>query len=153
MRKIKLTKMIFDYWKYHMCCPVESIEWGQQAEGEWSHPCYIREAEGLHYYDGYNATFWYILNLSWYKMNDRLYANTFNTQPFDPYLRDFDQDHLEENGYVREVLAMRCLIGFWIYAKTTTSLHWPKIVYLSSYTRSITSDTTTVTHVGYNKTI
>lgn len=103
MKKIKLSKMIFDYWKVHMECPVESIEWGQKCEEDWTkdpEPFSIRQAEGLFWYDGYNATFWYMLNLSWYEMNDRLYANTFNTRPFDLCLRDFDQDHLEENGYV-----------------------------------------------------
>jgi hypothetical protein len=103
MRKIKLTKMIFDYWKYHMCCPVESVEWGQKAESKWSQKgeSTFCEAEGLAWYDGYNASFWYMLNLSWYEMNSKLFANTFSKWPFDPYLRDFDKDYLEENDYSR----------------------------------------------------
>jgi len=101
MNKIKLTKMIFDYWKVHMCCPVESIAWSQSCESDWSQKNNIYQAEGLFWYDGYNATFWYMLNLSWYEMNNKLFANTFSTQPYDPYLRDFDEDYLEENGYIR----------------------------------------------------
>jgi hypothetical protein len=100
---MKLTKMILDYWKVHMQCPVEIIEWGQKCEEDWTedpNPFNIRQAEGLFWYDGYNATFWYMLNWSWYEMNDKLYANTFNKEPFDPYLRDFDEDYLKENGYV-----------------------------------------------------
>ena len=92
--------MIFDYWRYHMACPVESIEWGQTHDDNWSVDYYIREAEGLFWYDGYNASFWYMLNLSWYEMNDKLYANTFNKDQFaKSYIRDFDEDYLEENNY------------------------------------------------------
>lgn len=100
---MNLSKMIFDYWKVHMECPVESIESAQSCETDWmdKSPLFdVRQAEGLFWYDGYNATFWYMLNLSWYEMNDKLHANTFNTQPFDPYLRDFDEDYLHEHGYV-----------------------------------------------------
>jgi hypothetical protein len=93
-----LTRMIFDYWKTHMTCPVESIEWAQSREDDWfvDDQYGIRQAEGLFWYDGYNSTFWYMLNMSWYKMNNKLYANTFNNQPFDPYIGDFDEDYIME---------------------------------------------------------
>lgn len=95
--------MIFDYWKHHMECPVESIEWAKYCETDWhteQPPYNLRDAEGLFWYDGHNATFWYMLNLEWYRMNDKLYANTFNKEPFDPYLRDFDEEYLRENNYL-----------------------------------------------------
>ena len=87
---MKLTKMIFDYWKYHIECPVETHVYFHKNEPD---------GEGLHYYDGYNASFWYMLNVEWYRMNNKLFARTNNTEPFDPYLRDFDEDYLIENGY------------------------------------------------------
>ena len=83
---MKLTKMIFDYWKIWMRVPEETNVWGSYNEG-------------LGFYDGYSATFWYMLNVEWYRMNNKLYARTNNTEPFDPYLRDFDEDYLIENGY------------------------------------------------------
>jgi hypothetical protein len=89
MNKINLTKMIFDYWKNHIECPVETIKWGLECD-----------PEGLVYYDGYNATFWYILNLGWYKMNNKLYASAKCKEPFDDYLNDLEKDYLKENGYV-----------------------------------------------------
>jgi hypothetical protein len=88
---MKLSKMIFDYWKYHMECPTYIIEkWDNYDPGN----------EGLSYYDGYNATFWYMLNVHWYRMNNKLFARTDNKEPFDPYLRDFHEEYLEENGYI-----------------------------------------------------
>ncbi|AEC53081.1 hypothetical protein SCRM01_135c [Synechococcus phage S-CRM01] len=94
--------MIFDYWKYHMVCPVESIICNQNSQDDWPSTNIFgnHDSEGLCWYDGHNASFWYMLNVSWYKMNNKLFANTYNTDPFDPYLRDFDKDYLQENGYL-----------------------------------------------------
>lgn len=55
---MKLTRMIFDYWKYWMEAPEDSILWGLEAD-----------TEGLGFYDGYSATFWYLLNVRWYKIS------------------------------------------------------------------------------------
>lgn len=83
--------MIFDYWKNHMECPTDVIErWDKRNPGN----------EGICWYNGHHATFWYMLNLEWYRFNNKLYARTNSTECFDPYLRDFDEDYLEENGYV-----------------------------------------------------
>jgi hypothetical protein len=85
---MNLTKMIFDYWKIWMSVPVATNEWGLSWDGE-----------GLTYCDGNVATFWYLLNVEWYRMQNKLYARTDCKEPFDPYLRDFDEDYLLENGY------------------------------------------------------
>lgn len=60
---MKLTKMIFDYWKIWMIVPEETNVWGSYNEG-------------LGFYDGYNASFWYALNYNFYKMNNKKYAYT-----------------------------------------------------------------------------
>ena len=78
--------MIFDYWKIWMNVSVESNIW-----------CNEGSDEGLMYYDGNLATFWYMLNVEWYRMNDKLYAYTGCTEPFDKYLRDFDEEYINEN--------------------------------------------------------
>ena len=84
---MKLTKMILDYWKHWMLLDSEDNDY----INKWY-------AEGISYYDGYNATFWYILNIRWYEMNDKLYAFTGCKEPYE-ILRDFDEDYLVENGY------------------------------------------------------
>lgn len=84
-KRIKLTKMIFDYWKFHMVRSVDTEDY---------------PVETLFYYNGYNADFWYLLNYEWYKMNNKLFSFTDCTEQFDPCLRDFDADYLKENGYV-----------------------------------------------------
>ena len=75
--------MIFDYWKFLMSDPQDSVEWGLKA-GE----------EGLFWYDGNNADFWYLLNVRWYEMNNKLLARTDCKEPYDPNLRNFDEDCL-----------------------------------------------------------
>jgi hypothetical protein len=82
-----LTKMIFDYWAHWMKLSDDDVKWGNK-----------NDPEGVAYYDGYNATFWYILNISFYEMNNKLYARTGCTEPYE-ILRDFDEDYLIENGY------------------------------------------------------
>ena len=84
---MNLTKMIFDYWKHWMSVPDETITWSL-----------LYNQEGLGFYDGYNATFWYLLNIRWYEMNDKLYAKTGCTKPYE-ILCDFDEDYLLENSY------------------------------------------------------
>lgn len=82
--------MIFDYWLIWMSCPNETITWGLMVD-----------KEGLCYYDGYNATFWYFLNVEWYRMNNKLFASTDSKEPFDQNLRDFDKNYLFENNYLK----------------------------------------------------
>ena len=84
---MKLTRMIFDYWKHWMLLDSEDID-------DLNEFC----TEGISYYDGYNATFWYILNISFYEMNDKLYAKAGCTEPYE-ILGDFDEDYLLKNGY------------------------------------------------------
>jgi hypothetical protein len=79
--------MIFDYWKHWMQVPEKTILWGLDVD-----------TEGLCCYDGYSATFWYLLNISYYQMNNKLYAKTGCNEPYE-ILRDFDKDYLLENNY------------------------------------------------------
>lgn len=82
---VQLTRMIFDYWLTWYLVPLEATPWALQGD-----------TEGLSWCDGHNATFWYMLNVSWYAMNDKLYARTGCKEPFDKYLRDFDPEYLAE---------------------------------------------------------
>jgi hypothetical protein len=60
---MKLTKLIFDYWKIWMRVPVETNIFGSYNEG-------------LSYCDGEWMTFFYALNHEWYKMNNKKFAFT-----------------------------------------------------------------------------
>lgn len=91
----QLARMIYDYWTVWVSLPNDD-PWYQQTVGPSALP-FQNPGEGLFWYDGHNATFWYMLNLEWYRMNDKLYAYTNCKDPFDNYLRDFDKDYLEEN--------------------------------------------------------
>jgi hypothetical protein len=84
---MKLTKMIFDYWKDWMLFDDSDVQWMD-----------VDNTEGIVYYDGYNATFWYLLNIEWYNFNNKLYAKTGCTEPYQ-ILNDFDEDYLLENDY------------------------------------------------------
>jgi hypothetical protein len=84
MRPFLLSRMIFSYWKHHMGIPVDDL---LKDSGD---------GEGAVYYDGWNATFWYLLNVEWYRMQDRQFAYTGCTELYDE-LRDFDQDYLYKN--------------------------------------------------------
>lgn len=75
---MKLTKLIFDYWKIWMTVPEETNVW-----------CHSWKWEGLTYYDGYWMTFWYALNHEWYKMNDKHLAYT-GCDEFYEEPRDFE---------------------------------------------------------------
>lgn len=45
------------------------------------------EVDGLIYYDGFVATFWYVLNAPWYEMNNKHSAAFDNQFPYQvPYL-------------------------------------------------------------------
>lgn len=69
---MKLTRMIFDCWKIWMRVPVETNLWSLKGD-----------KEGLGFYDDYYCiTFWYALNYSWYKMNDKMFAYTGCKAPF-----------------------------------------------------------------------
>ena len=74
---MKLTKLIFDYWKIWMRVPEETNVFGSYDEG-------------LGFYDWYCMTFWYALNYSYYKMNNKKYAYTGCKEEFvEP--RDFEE--------------------------------------------------------------
>lgn len=94
-----LLKMIFDYWKQWLENSSEDAlkfaNYGQDDAIKGKDPIW-GEYEGLVWHDGHNATFWYLLNVSWYEMNDKLYAYTGCNQPFDCNLRDFDPEYLAE---------------------------------------------------------
>ena len=93
--KIKLWKMIFDYWRIHITTPDDYFKVSYQNGDDY----FASGVEDLHWYDGWNAGFWYILNIEWYRFNNKLYARTGCKYPFDG-LRDFDDDYLKENDYV-----------------------------------------------------
>lgn len=73
---MKLTQMIFDYWKIWMRVPEETNVFGSYYEG-------------LSYYDGEWMTFFYILNHEWYKMNNKKYAFTGCDEAYEEP-RDFE---------------------------------------------------------------
>lgn len=74
---MKITKMIFDYWKIWMRVPEKTNLWAQSGT---SSEC----KDGLMWYDGYWATFWYMLNLSWFEMNDKMTSATGETRTYYP---------------------------------------------------------------------
>ena len=66
---MKLTKLIFDYWKVWMSIPEKDNIWAN--------------AVGFVYADGwYGSTFWRILNKEWYKMNSKMFAYTGCVEPY-----------------------------------------------------------------------
>lgn len=85
LKTFRLTRMIASYWAHWIQVDGETINWG-----------FDTDCEGLAYYDGWNATFWYMLNVEWYRMQDRQFAFTGCTERYEE-LRDFDEDYLEEN--------------------------------------------------------
>ncbi len=72
---MKLTLMILDYWRIWMKVPVATNLWSLAGD-----------IEGLGWYDGHHANFWYMLNVEWYRMNDKLYAFTGCDEPFDQFM-------------------------------------------------------------------
>lgn len=80
---IVLFRMIFDYWCIWMTVPVETNLWFLEGGNE-----------SLMWYDGNNASFWYLLNVEWYRMNDKLYAAENNKEPFDIWLNDFHPEYV-----------------------------------------------------------
>lgn len=79
----RLTRMIASYWAHWMTREDETINYG-----------FFADCEGLGYYDGWNATFWYLLNVEWYRMQGKQFAFTGCTEPCEE-LRDFDPEYLE----------------------------------------------------------
>lgn len=74
---MKLTQMIFDYWKHWIQLPPETIQWSQQRAND-------EDVDGLYWHDGYWATFWYMLNLTWFEMNDKMTSATGDTRTYYP---------------------------------------------------------------------
>tara|TARA_R110000868_G_scaffold28093_2_gene105751 strand:+ start:728 stop:955 length:228 start_codon:yes stop_codon:yes gene_type:complete len=60
---------IFTYWK----------DW-MSVEDKINEMIENENLEGLIYADGYIGTFWYILNQSWYQLNDKFQAKTILTE-------------------------------------------------------------------------
>lgn len=81
---MQLTRMIFDYWLSHITIPDNSFF---EDRGE--------EGEGLYWYDGYNASFWYLLNVEWYRMQNKQFAKT-NCDMTYCEINDFDPEYLAE---------------------------------------------------------
>lgn len=75
---MKLTRMIFEYWKHWLRVPEKTVLWSLEAD-----------KEGLGFYDWYIMNFWYALNYNFYKMNNKMYAYTGCEEPF-VKPRDFD---------------------------------------------------------------
>lgn len=84
MNPITLTRMIADYWHNWVTVSAENTTWAHD-----------NDYEGLFWYDGHNATFWYMLNLEWYRMNDKLFAASDNTEPFDVWLNDLNPEYID----------------------------------------------------------
>lgn len=74
---MKLTLVIFDYWKHWITLSNDTVMWSQTGD---SPEC----RDGLMWHDGYWATFWYMLNLSWFEMNDRMTSATGEKRPYCP---------------------------------------------------------------------
>ena len=78
---MKLTKLIFDYWKVWMSIPEKDNIWAN--------------AVGFVYADGwYGITFWRILNKEWYKMNSKMFAYTGCVEPYAFCLEPYEADDL-----------------------------------------------------------
>ena len=78
---MKLTKLIFDYWKVWMSIPEKDNIWAN--------------AVGFVYADGwYGTTFWWILNKEWYKMNSKMFAYTGCVEPYAFCLEPYEADDL-----------------------------------------------------------
>lgn len=74
---MNLTRIIFEYWRHWITLPNDTVMWSQTGD---SPEC----RDGLMWHDGYWATFWYMLNLSWFKMNDRMTSATGEERPYYP---------------------------------------------------------------------
>jgi len=66
---MKLTRLIFQYW----------VAWVTTSH---STPNLFDEDDGLIWYDGWWSTFWYMLNTSWYEMNDKMTSTTGDTRKY-----------------------------------------------------------------------
>jgi hypothetical protein len=80
MIDLGMVFLALDYWVHWIGLESEFIE--KTNKGHCT--------EGLHYYDGYNMTFWYALNHEWYKMNDKMYAKARSEFVYEPPNEVFD---------------------------------------------------------------
>ena len=80
---MKLTRMIFDYWKIWMSIPEKDNIWANEVLDE-----------GIGYCDGYFINFWWVLNEEWYKMNNKMYAYTGCVEPYAFCLEPYEADDL-----------------------------------------------------------
>jgi hypothetical protein len=87
--------MIFDYWKNWQTVPLSTIEYVH--EYEYDENSYIGEGEGLLYCDGYNSTFWYLLNVEWYRMNNKQFANMRSKQNYSDPVDLLDEAYIMDN--------------------------------------------------------
>lgn len=67
--------------------------------------------EGLHYYDGYNMTFWYALNHEWYKMNDKMYAWSHSQFIYEPPNEVFDNPAPQYHTFRLAVMSVLYLVS------------------------------------------
>ena len=74
---MKLTLIIFEYWKHWITLPNDKVMWSQTGD---SPGC----RDGLMWHDGYWATFWYMLNLPWFKMNNLMASATGEKRSYYP---------------------------------------------------------------------
>lgn len=77
---MKLTKLIIDYWTIWMRIPVETNIWANEVLDE-----------GFCYADGYCVTFWWILNKSWYEMQNKMYSYTGCEYPYIMTIDEIDE--------------------------------------------------------------
>lgn len=100
MRALRLTRMIASYWVHHMGYHNGLLNDQSIYRVNYSgcsndiHQC--DGCEGLFYYDGWNATFWYLLNVEWYRMQDLQFSFRNCHHKYEE-LRDFDPSYLEAN--------------------------------------------------------
>lgn len=80
--------MICSYWAHHMRYHCDIVSHADSTDNDG--------VDGLVYYDGWNATFWYLLNVEWYRMQDKQFAYTGCTERYEE-LRDFDPDYLAKH--------------------------------------------------------
>ena len=65
---MKLTRLIFRYWYHWITQSKKNIECYHSTSFDNS------SKDGLRWNNGYWMTFWYVLNISWFRMNDKMTA-------------------------------------------------------------------------------
>lgn len=86
--KIKLLRTIFDYYIHWLSLPNDTVDYANDCCNE-----------GIAYCDGYHASFWYLLNLEWCRMNNKMYASFINdcTDYFNPD-NHFIESYWDDDG-------------------------------------------------------